>query len=241
VLELSNSEIKLTILRIYAKRGASDAKYNVIGKPNAPGTLEMNLKTEFSSDERNRARIAIEELVEADLLRPTMSDGQIPDQWYEITDKGRAALERNALDELDEALRKIDPHLVEIRRGAWSALHSKHPDSLRQAAHSARELIDQTLKTGAPNDVITSQPGFVADKSSSDGVTRRMRIRLLMMKERGHISDTDLEVAEKAGDLVIAIDKRLMAASHARSVPLEREIKDALTAAELALRNVCLK
>jgi len=51
-----------------------------------------------------------------------MSDLMIPDDWLCITEKGRQAIERNALDELDEALIKIDAHLVEIRRGAWSAL-----------------------------------------------------------------------------------------------------------------------
>ena len=95
---------------------------------------------------------------------------------------------RNALNELDEALLNIDPHLVEIRRGAWAVLASSYPDSLRQAEHSGRELIDQTLKTGAPSSEITSEARFVADVSSKEGVTRRMRIRHLMLKQRGRVS-----------------------------------------------------
>ena len=235
---LSSSDLKLLILKLLAKYDQSRAKYDIVGKPYTPGFLEQELHTEFTWEQRNRARIAVEELVQDDLLRPPMSDLVYPDDFLLITEKGRAAVVRNALDALDEVLLGIDPHLVEIRRGAWSAIYSKHPDAHRQAAHSARELIDQTLKTGAPNDVITSQPGFVADKSSKDGVTRRMRIRYLMTKHRGQASETDIEIAEKAADLVMAIDKRLMAASHARSSPPEQEVRDALISAEVALRNV---
>jgi hypothetical protein len=240
---LSNSDLKLLILRVFAKSRQALSKYGVLGKPYTPGELEMDweLNTTFSSDERNEARKALEELVAGDFIRPTMSDLMVPDDWLEITEKGRTALAHNALDELDEALLMIDSHLVEIRRGAWSALASNHPDSLRQAAHSGRELIDQTLKIGATNADITAQQGFVPDKSSKDGVTRRMRIRYLMVKHRGSVSDSDVEVAEKAADLVGAIDNKLTAASHARSSPMKQEVGDALTTAEIALRNVLVR
>ena len=65
-----------------------------------------------------------------------------------------------------------------------------------------------------------------------------MRIRHLMIKHRGSVSNSDIVVAERAADLVGAIDDKLMAASHARTAPMEQEIRDALTAAEIALRNV---
>jgi hypothetical protein len=240
---LSNSDLKLFILKIFARSRQALSKYGVLGKPYTPGELETDweLNIIFSNDERNEARKALEELVAGDFIRPTMSDMIVPDDWLEITEKGRTAFTRNALDELDEALLAIDSHLVEIRRGAWSALASNHPDSLRQAAHSGRELIDQTLKTGAPNTEIISQQGFVPDKSSKDGVTRRMRIRYLMLKRRGSISDSDVEVAEKAADLVGAIDNKLTATSHARSAPIKQEVADALTTAEIALRNVLVR
>jgi hypothetical protein len=239
---LSNSELKLRILKIFAKTSQALSKYGVLGKPYTPGELEMDweINATFSSDERNEARKALEELIAGDFIRPTMSDLVVPDDWLVITEKGRSALARNALDELDEALLKIDPHLVEIRRGAWSALVSSHPDSMRQAAHSGRELIDQTLKTGAPNAEIMSQTSFVRAKTSNDGVTRKMRIRYLMEKHRGCVSDSSVEVAEKAADLVAAIDNKLMAAAHARSAPVRQEVGDALAAAEIALRNVLL-
>ena len=126
---LSNSDLKLLILRSFAKWGQR-AKYNFLGKAHAQGDFERELNTTFSMEERNYARRALEELMQGDFIRPTMSDSFAPDAWLEITDKGRLALDRNALDELDEALREIDPQLVEIRRGAWSALASRHADSL---------------------------------------------------------------------------------------------------------------
>jgi len=71
-------------------------------------------------------------------------------------------------------------------------------------------------------------------------VTRKMRIRYLMAKRRGRISNSDVEVADKAGELVAAIDSKLTASSHARSAPFAREVEDALIAAEIALRNVLI-
>jgi hypothetical protein len=239
----SSSDFKLLMLRVFTRNHQALSKYGVLGKPYTPGELERDweINTTFSSDERNEARKALEELIGGDFIRPTMSDLAAPDDWLVITEKGRSALARNALDELDEALLKIDPHLVEIRRGAWSALASNHPDSLRQAAHSGRELIDQTLKTGAPSAEIASQNGFVRDKTSKDGVTRKMRIRYLMAKHRGSVSNSSVGVAEKAAVLVGAIDDKLTAASHARLAPTKQEVEDALTTAEIALRNVLIQ
>jgi hypothetical protein len=43
------------------------------------------------------------------------------------------------------------------------------------------------------------------------------------------------------GDLVTAIDNKLTAASHARSAPIDQEVRDALMAAEIALRNILVR
>jgi len=55
------------------------------------------------------------------------------------------------------------------------------------------------------------------------------------------ISESDVEVAEAAGDLVTAIDNKLTAASHARTAPIDQEVTDALMAAEIALRNILVR
>src|SRR5437870_9240006 len=141
-------------------------KYNLLGKSNAPGDLERLLAVTFDPAERRMADIAFQELEAAELICPTYDDLVSPGLWAAITDAGRVALERRALDPLDQALIRISPALVELRAGAWAAVTSGRPDSLRQASHSARELIDQMLKTGAPDAAILSMPGFVPDTSS---------------------------------------------------------------------------
>lgn len=59
-----------------------------------------------------------------------------------------------------------------------------------------------------------------------------------MRRVCGEVSDSDLAVAERAMDLVLAVDARLQAAAHARSEPSREDATDALQAAELALRHV---
>ena len=142
------------------------------------------------------------------------------------------------LDDLDEALLSINPNLLEMRRGAWAALSAAHPDSIRQAAHSARELIDQVLKEGVSDEEIRSEPGFRPDPHSSSGITRRMRVKGLMRKHRGDVSDSDLKVVEEAGDFVLAIDEKLKAAAHSRSGPVHADVRESLEIAEKMLRRL---
>src|SRR5437868_5441414 len=133
----------------------------------------------------------------AGFIEPTYSDIVAPEDWVVITDSGRDALKRGALDDLDDVLQRINPYLVQVRRGAWAALGAAHPDSLRQAAHSARELIDQVLKEGAPDEEIRRETGFRPDPGSLSGITRRMRLKLLMRKYRGEVSESDVKVVEE--------------------------------------------
>jgi|SRR5919109_1780815 hypothetical protein len=213
---------------------------NLLGRPGQRGDLEYRLNSDFENEVRALVARAFDQLKASGLIQATYTDLVAPEDWVVITDTGREALKRGALDELDEVLREIDPHLLEIRRGARAALAGRHPDSLRQAAHSARELIDQTLKQGAPDDEIRAQPTFRPDASSLSGITRRMRLKLLMKKFRGEISDSDLKIAENAGDLVLAVDDKLMSLAHDRSEPSHTDVRDALELAEKMLARVLL-
>ncbi len=215
-------------------------KFTLIGRGSDQGDLERRLGVTFAPDDRECADVAFQELRAAGLIRCTYSDLVDPEAWVAITNLGRSALEERCLDALDKALLAISATLVELRDGAWAAIASARPDSLRQAAHSARELVDQTLKSGAPDDVVRSMPGYKPDASSRSGVTRRHRLQCLMTATCGRISESDLKVAEKACDLVIAVDDRLMALAHARDIPDVSDVKDALSAAEIALRRVLL-
>jgi hypothetical protein len=234
----TTEEFKFEILRALTARQQAQNKFNLLGRPGTPGELELGQRLEFDNGQRALAYHAFNALSAAGFIQPTYADLVDPENWFAITDAGRHALETGFLDELDEALSRISGHLVEVRRGAWSALMSGRPDSLRQATHSARELIDQALKEGAPDDEIKAQAGFVSDKTSRTGVTRKMRLKLLMQKYRGAISESDLDPVEAACDLVLSIDTKLQAYSHARTTPSVADVKDSLAAAEIALRRV---
>ncbi len=234
-------QLKITILKAVSEaRGAGLNKNNLLGRPfeRGRGTLEHNLGITFSPDERALADQAFEGLKTDGLIRPTYRDPVSPEDWVEITEAGREALSRGTSDELDRALREISPRLVEIRAGAWAAIHSGQPDAVRQAAHSGRELIDQTLREGAPDDEFRADPSFIPDASSKSGITRRHRLRILMQKYRGEVSDSDLAIAERAIDLMLALDDCLISAAHSRLAASRDGVRDALVGAEIALRRI---
>jgi hypothetical protein len=240
---ISIHEMKIAILRELASRGTPAYIYDVLWSncPGERGPLETSLDTRFQADQRNLAVQAFDQLRKSGLVRTAYTNSNPnPESWVEITDAGRLALKTGILDELDAALQPINPHLLEIRRGAWSGLASGQPDSLRQAAHSARELIDQVLKEGAPDSEVKATHGFKPNRTSQNGITRRMRLKLVMTKYRGAASDTDVTVAEAACDLALAVDNRLTAFAHARTTPSFEDVKKALTVAEIALREILL-
>jgi len=230
-------EFKFMILEVLDD-GDKHNKNTIIGKDYAPGDLERTRDVSFSKDERFIADQAFEELRRSGLLRPTYTDLVDAANWVEITEAGRSAQERHALDDLDEALISIDPHLVDIRDGAWLAAESGQEDSHRQAAHSGKELIDQTLKLGAPDEDVQKTDWFTASTNRNQNVERRHRLKFLMERFKRDQSKDELRVAQKACELVLAVDKRLQSYAHSRSTPAKEDVRDAITAAEIALRRV---
>lgn len=237
---LSIRSLKFTILTALSTV-RHQHKFNLLGKSSDPGDIERQLGIRFETGERHMAAVAFNELEAAGLIQPTYDDLISPGAWVEITASGRNALQRRVLDSLDDALGKISPELVEMRAGAWSAVTSAHPDSLRQASHSARELIDQTLKEGAPDGAVRSMPGFSEDTGSRSGITRRHRLRYLMDVRHGGVSDSQLRVVEVACDLVLATDDRLKALAHSREPLNSSEVRDSLQVAEIALRRLLVQ
>jgi len=127
--ELTLQQLKLQILKILAHDSRrSMHKFNLLGRPPQKGDLEHWLGVELNQDQRALAVQAFDQLKTAGLIRPTYTDLVEPENWVVITDGGRQFLEKGALDDLDLVLSKINPHLLEIRRGAWSALVAKQPD-----------------------------------------------------------------------------------------------------------------
>src|SRR5258706_14104664 len=131
--------LRLALLGLLEKCGKAH-KTNLIGRASGQGDLERYLKVRFDLNERQLASVAFEQLKAESLICPTFSDISDPEGWVGITASGRDALTEGDFDELDSALNKISPALVEMREGAWSAVRASSPDSLRQASHSAREL-----------------------------------------------------------------------------------------------------
>jgi hypothetical protein len=239
--DLNIRSLKFAILRCLSSGRGAKHKFNLIGKGHSIGPLESAFGIQFDPTQRHLAVVAFNELQEAGLIRPTYTDLVNPEEWVEITDAGRDALSRQQLDELDGALNSIAPGLVELRDGAWSAIASGRPDALRQAAHSGRELIDQVLKAGAPDQIVKGQAWYHPAKDSRSGVTRRHRLRYLMETRRGVLSKSDLEVAERACDLLIATDDRLQAIAHGRESVDRVDVRDAFVLAEIALRRILVQ
>lgn len=124
-------------------------------------------------------------------------------------------------DKTDEALAKIGAQLPEMRRGMWEPFKTRGPDAGRQAAHSARELIDQTLKEGAPTSL----------------ATRKERAAYIMEHHRGikAISDTDLEIIDAQWKVIDAENRKLLSLSHGRLPADIEEARGSVMAAERVL------
>jgi hypothetical protein len=61
-----------------------------------------------------------------------------------------------------------------------------------------------------------------------------------MEAHRANLSEADLNVAMKADELVLAVDKKLQALAHGRKSPSVRDVTDAIIAAEIALGRILL-
>ncbi len=230
-------KLKLYILeRVSLLRNGKEAKQNLIGQgPSSLGDLERMKGWRFTSEQRGYLYRLIQELFDAGYFMP--SPGEMnPEIWCVITDAGRAAQSRGALDSFDAALLQVDQGLLERRHGAWGAYHSGGTDSLSQASTSAREFFSQTLRTLAPNDEIQAKSWFVADPSArnSGGVTRAHRIRLAIEK-RG-LSGTGRELAEAACEVAERWHGQLSGQIHTGVGLAPENVKSAIEAVEAAVK-----
>lgn len=237
--QLTDFRVKMAILELLSQKSPRN-KFNMIGCPPLDGDLERKLGRRFNGQERALAGTCVEQLKLAGLIRPTYTDFVHPEDWLEITEAGRQALNRCALDDLDVALREIDPSLNELRHGASSALVSGQPDSIRQAAHSARELIRQVLDLLAPADEIKASPQFQASKDATSGVTRKMRIRYVIKKRHPNISDSDTEIIEILCQLIDQLYGKLSAEAHRDAREERKDVDDIVLTTETALRRLLL-
>jgi len=75
-------------------------------------------------------------------------------------------------NKLDDILKKINPELVEIRRGCWKTFNAKKPDYIRQASSSMRGLVDELLRNIVPSKFPTRKDRiyYVVDYDSKKAV-----------------------------------------------------------------------
>jgi hypothetical protein len=221
---LSSKGLKKAILQLLDRRSSVN-KFNLLGRGGfQKGELESHLGLEFDADERARAAKAFEELRRDGYLQATYRDLADPENWVEITNPGKDFLGGDLKDHIDRGLEQISPHLVELRQGMWDAVDRTSPDAPRQAAHSARELLDQLLKLGAPEEL----------------KTRKERFRFLMRKSRDSetISKSDLEIIEASCNLVEAEHNKLIGSAHSRRSVRRDEVLASVAAAERILNLI---
>jgi DNA-binding PadR family transcriptional regulator len=218
---ISIKDLKRAILQQLSTQSSAN-KFNLIGRgeSNNRGGIEYQLSVSLSADERALAARSFEELRRDGYIQATYADLADPENWVAITDLGKQFLQRDLKDAIDVKLALIGPHLVELRDGMKDAVGRTSPDAPRQAAHSARELLDQLLKEGAP----------------ADRKTRRERFRYLMEKNRGgHASKGDLEIIEASWKLVEAEHNKLLSNAHSRQSVRRDEVAAGIAAAERIL------
>lgn len=230
-------DIMLAFLRIYAAAPRPLHIGNVLGGEHRPSDLERELGgVKFNLEERAQAMRCARELQDLGLIVPTYSDISSPEEWRVITEEGRKVLDRGALDDLDRVLAALSPEFVNMRRGAWRASNSQAPDTLRQAAHSGRELVSQVLQRVSPDDEVRAQSWFKPNPSKAHEVSRKARYKHAILKRCRGWSESDLDVALKAGDLLEAQHKKLSANAHAHG-PVDRQaVNDALNTMDMVLR-----
>jgi DNA-binding PadR family transcriptional regulator len=218
---ISKMDLRKAFLEILSRESHAH-KFALIGRGEYQrGALETHLSASFSVDDRALADQVLSELRRDGYVQPTYRDMAEPENWIVITDSGRIFLQRDLADRIDLHLREISPHLVELRHGMLDAVERTSPDAPRQAAHSARELLDQLLKEGAPPEC----------------QTRRERFRFLMSKdgESRKVSSSDLAVIEAHWKVVEAEHAKILAAAHSRHQVHQNDVRASVLAAERIL------
>jgi len=119
--------------------------------------------------------------------------------------------------------------LQNLWSGAWSVLSSDSPDRLRQAAHSGRELLIQTLEALAPDSI------FSRDELERDGhngrATHRMRVSRIIA--RNNNSRSSIAWSESMIHALLDTYNYLVAVSHHREIQSsfdERQVAGVLMA-----------
>jgi hypothetical protein len=209
----------MKMLQFIRSRPENVNRLNMLGKALGVGTFEQSAGIRFSPEERAVAYGLLDELKASRYVMPTYSQpGADAEDWYVLTERGKKAVERGDLDELDQRLRELSPELVDRRNSAWSALHSDEPQATRQAAIAARELLKS-----------------VVDALGGAG-TLRERVRAAYQRSNPAPSRTEGEYVEAEIEKAFKLNELLSSAGKAGPLPTAAETERALRSTEESLR-----
>jgi len=217
-MKVDKYKLSLQLLDYLSKQKKYVLRQNIISEPaSGLGYFERHFDITLSRKEKNILALALVDLQEKGLIEAVFRDVFNSGNDLVITDKGRRALEKRVLDELDELLLSLqsDSDLISMRYGAYDAILDGQTDWQRQAASSLVELIDHTLRTIAPNDKVTSQAWFTAEKQSKSRITRKHRIRFFLEKKTGSRTKATEKVVNKAWELIESCRSKLEGIKHA--------------------------
>ena len=232
-MSTSEKDTRLAILQYMQKAQRAEHRVNLLGRPYQRGNLEIDLDVTFTPEERATAGRCLAWLEDRGYIEPTYNDVGDPLNWLQITERGRQALSAGLLDALDTLLSQIDPGLLQMRHGAWSALAAQSPDSLQQAAHSMRELLRMVLERLAPREVVAQ-----AEWHREGRVTRKEQVRWIL-EERGQYSQSTASVIDASCELVDALYARLSGiAHHGIQADLLQQVSRLMRTAENALEEL---
>jgi hypothetical protein len=236
-MKVDKYKLSLEILEYFSKQPKNRyvLRANVIGLDYQEGNFGGHFNRILSIEERSMLDLTLRELQEKRLIQPVYKDIISRGEDLQITEKGLRALEKRVLDELDELLLSLnsDSDLIKMRYGAYDAVLDRQTDWQRQSAVSIVELLDHTLRTIAPNDKVSSQSWYTADKSSKTGITRKHRVRLYLEQKTQSRSKVDEEIVEKAWQLIESCRGKLEGIKH--SSETQNKVEQLIKLAEDAL------
>ncbi|MDP3987446.1 MAG: hypothetical protein Q8P81_04445 [Nanoarchaeota archaeon] len=215
-MKIDKYKLSLEILDYFNKQDRPILRANVIGLEYQEGNFGLHHNRTLSNEERSMLDLVLKELQEKRLVQPVYRDIISRGEDLQITDKGRRALEKKVLDELDELLLGLNPetNLINMRYGAYDAVLDAQTDWQRQAAASLVELIDHTLRIIAPNEKIVSKKWYKPEATSKTGVTRKQRVQYFLEEKNGARSTDTEKVVNRSWELIEACRGKLEGIKH---------------------------
>ncbi|MBX3327953.1 MAG: TIR domain-containing protein [Nitrospira sp.] len=168
---MTSKELKLLILKSL-QQGLHEHKFNLIGKGHQLGALERLFCRSFTADERQLAVTAFNELQRDGLIQPSYTDLIDPENWVEITEAGKNALQygnlstpgefqpSGAASQVADVVQQSKAHVRNSMEKPSIQLFISHASADRDLAATLIELIRSALNLPAGAIRCTSVNGY---------------------------------------------------------------------------------